>query len=73
MKSNDIRELQTKELAELQQQLRELETKLVKVRLERSAGKLDNPAQVKMLTNDVARVKTVLRAKELTQKVSTKA
>jgi large subunit ribosomal protein L29 len=67
MKRNDITALQTKDSAELQQQLRGLETELVKARLERSAGKLENPAKVKSLSDDIARVKTVIREKQLNQ------
>lgn len=66
MKRNDITALQTKEVTELQQQLTGLETELVKARLERSAGKLQNPAKVRSLSDDIARVKTVIREKQLT-------
>lgn len=70
MKRNDITALQSKEIAELQQQLSELETELVKARLERSAGKLQNPAKVKSLSDDIARVKTVIRDKQLREAVT---
>lgn len=70
MKRNDIRALHDKEQAELNQQLSELETSLVTARMERSAGKLDNPAKVKNLQEDIARVKTVIREKELAAKAA---
>lgn len=70
MKKNDITALHDKELSELHQQLEGLQTELVKARLERSAGKLDNPAKVKNLSDDIARVKTVMRHKELMKAVA---
>ncbi|MDQ5951617.1 MAG: large subunit ribosomal protein [Patescibacteria group bacterium] len=71
MKRNDITALQSKEIAELDQQLTGLQTELVKARLERSAGQLQNPAKVKSLSDDIARVKTVIRQKQLTAAVVT--
>lgn len=65
MKRNDITALHTKEISELQTELRELEKELVKARLERSAGKLASPAKVRSLSDDIARFKTVIREKEL--------
>lgn len=70
MKSNDIRGLHDKSIDELSTQLKTLETELVKGRLERSAGKLANPAKVKSLSHDIARLKTVIREKELAAPVA---
>lgn len=72
MKRNDITGLHDKELTELSTQLQESEKELVKARLERSAGKLANPAKVKSLTHDIARIKTVIREKELAAQVAAK-
>lgn len=71
MKRNDITALQSKEIAELEQQLTSLQTELVKARLERSAGQLQSPAKVKSLSDDIARVKTVMRQKQLAAAVVT--
>lgn len=69
MKRNDITALQEKSITELRQQLSGLEKDLVKARLERSAGKLENPAKVKSFSKDIARVKTVIREKQLSEAV----
>ena len=70
MKRNDITGLHEKDKAELSAQLTELEKELVKARLERSAGKLASPAKVKSLSHDIARIKTVIREKELVAAVA---
>lgn len=49
----------------LQQQVQELETQLQEMRLKLAAGKLDKPSQVKLRSAQLARVKTVLREKQL--------
>lgn len=49
----------------LQQEARELERQLQEMRLKLAAGKLDKPSQVKLRSAQLARVKTVLREKEL--------
>jgi large subunit ribosomal protein L29 len=65
MKRNDIKALATKSLSELNKQLSEVVTELSKARLEKKAGKLSNPRTVSILGDDVARIKTVIREKEL--------
>jgi ribosomal protein L29 len=64
MKRNDISALHEKTVEELQQQLVELRQQLAHTRLERGAGKA-TLSKVRSLADDVARVKTVLREKEL--------
>ena len=66
MKRQAISALHTKPVAELSAQLIELQTKLYKARLQKSAGKSKNPAEVKELADDVARIKTVISAQKLT-------
>lgn len=46
-------------------QIKELEKQLQEMRLKLAAGKLDKPSQVKLRSAQLARVKTVLREKEL--------
>lgn len=65
MKRNEIKTLADKSVVELQTKLNELTTQLAKARLEKKAGKLANPRTVSVLADDIARVKTMLRAKEL--------
>lgn len=68
MKRNDIKALKEKTVAQLEKQLAGLQVELAKVRLEKKAMKLDNTALPKTLADDIARVKTELRRRELLNK-----
>ena len=67
MKRNDIKQLHTKTLEELQAQQTELEQTLAKSRLEKRAGTLEN-TRLSLLADDLARVKTLIsvRSRETT-------
>lgn len=65
MKRNDSKALATKSLDELNKQLMSLVAELAKARLEKKAGRLSNPRQVSVLSDDIARIKTVIREQEL--------
>jgi ribosomal protein L29 len=67
MKQNDVRALHDKTIAELQQQLIELQKERTKARLELSVGKLADVKQTSKIGDDMARVKTVISQKERTQ------
>ena len=69
MKTNDIKALHEKDQAELRKELASLMKDLAGMRLLAKAGKLDSPAKLKNLRKDVARIKTVLREKELKQSI----
>jgi len=62
MKQNDIKELHNKTVAELEKQLSDLSVELAQARLKKAAGKLQN-THIALLSDDVARVKTVLSMK----------
>lgn len=64
MKQNDIRALQEKTVAELQVQADQLSKDLARGRLEKKAGRRQN-THIAMIADDLARVKTVIRKKEL--------
>lgn len=68
MKRNDIKALVEKTIAQLEKQLSQLQNELAKVRLEKKAMKLANLSLPKVLTDDIARVKTELRRRELLTK-----
>jgi len=65
MKRNDIKALKEKTDAQLTKQLSGLEIELAKARLEKKAMKLDNISLPRTLADDIARVKTELRRREL--------
>jgi large subunit ribosomal protein L29 len=62
MKASDIRELRD---AELGDKLEELQKQLFELRSQAVTEKLENSMAIKNIKRDIARVKTVLRAKEL--------
>lgn len=65
MKRNDIKALSEKTRSELQTQLTTLERELATARLKKAVGKLENVASIAILRDDIARVKTIIRAQEL--------
>ncbi len=65
MKSKDIQALHQQSLDQLKTKLNELTDQLAKIRLEKSAGRLENTSSVKNLADDVARIKTVISVKQL--------
>lgn len=62
MKVKEVRELETKDLAE------RLETEIAKynqMKLNHSISPLENPSGIKMTRRNIARMKTILREREL--------
>ena len=62
MKANDIRELSA---AELDNKLRDLKKDLFNLRLQLATNQLDNPIRIADVKKDIARLKTIIREKEL--------
>lgn len=50
---------------DLQQKLESLKTELFNLRFSHATGQLDNPMQIQNVRRDIARVKTVIREREL--------
>lgn len=67
MKRNDIKALHNKTVQELKVQLKDLLVELAQARLKKAAGKLKN-THTALLSDDVARVKTVLSMKKKAEK-----
>ncbi len=65
MKRNDIKALHEKSLDELNKLNQDLLAKLAKLRLEKSARRLENTSSVKNIADDLARVKTLITQKQL--------
>ncbi|HDL89842.1 MAG TPA: 50S ribosomal protein L29 [Thermodesulforhabdus norvegica] len=61
MKASELRQLTEQELHE---KLRELRESLFNLKIQHSAGQLQNTAQLKKTKKDIARVLTVLREKQ---------
>ena len=62
MKPAEIRELGPEELKAKQ---RELQEQLFRLRIQKSTGQLDNPVKIRETRREIARVKTVLREKQV--------
>ena len=62
MKAKELRDLTYEELVKKEKDLRE---ELFNMRFRLATGQLDNPMTIKNLKKDMARVKTVIRQKEL--------
>ena len=64
MKANEIRSLSA---SELDARLGELKKDLFFLRMQHATNHLDNPQKISSVRRDIARVKTVIREKELEQ------
>ncbi len=51
--------------AELAARLDELKTELFNLRFRHAGGQLDNPMRINLVKKDIARVNTVIRARQL--------
>ena len=63
MKINKISEMSS---PDLEKELGELKNELFKLRFSLATNGLDNPMKIKEVKKDIARIKTVLRQRELT-------
>lgn len=70
MKPNKIRELTNEELSARE---RELKTELFNLRFQLATGQLSNPLRIKECKKDIARVKTLMRERELGTGAASKA
>ena len=64
MKANEIRAMS---VADLEKKLVELKKDLFMLRMQHATNHLDNPVKISAVRRDIARVKTVIREKELEQ------
>ena len=65
MKSDDLKKITTKTVAELQTQVKSLQTELVDLRMQRALRKLKNTRLYKTKRQDLARVLTLLKVKQM--------
>ena len=62
MKIQDIRELSAQELED---KVKNLKQELFNLRFQNATNQLDNPSRIVSVKKDIARVKTVLKEKEI--------
>ena len=65
MKNKKLNEMSS---PELEKELSELKSELFKLRFSLATNGLDNPMRIREVRREIARVKTVLRQKELSNK-----
>lgn len=69
MKADEFRKMNDMELKE---KLDELETELSNLQFQKATYQIQNPNQIRMVKRDIARIKTILRERELGIKQSEK-
>lgn len=62
MKAKEVRDLDT---TELQEKVASLKDELFRLRFQAATNNLDNPARIRQVKRDIARIKTVLREREI--------
>jgi large subunit ribosomal protein L29 len=62
MKAKEIRELSSQEL---EQKLNDLKAELFNLRFQLATGQLENPMRIKEVRKTYARIKTILKEREL--------
>ena len=62
MKANEIRKMSSEDL---KNKVNELKNELFNLRFRLATGQLDNPSSIKSVKRDIARVKTIIREREL--------
>lgn len=65
MKATEIREMSAEELTV---KLAELKKDLFNLRLQHATNQLDNPTRIADVKRDIARVNTIIRERELSEK-----
>ena len=62
MKANEIRDLTT---AEIEQKVKSLKEELLNLRFQLATGQLENTARIREVRKAIARMKTVIREREI--------
>ncbi|NLM04226.1 MAG: 50S ribosomal protein L29 [Clostridiales bacterium] len=67
MKANELRKMSD---SELKQQLADSKSELFNLRFQLATGQLENPLRIRNVRKEIARVKTIIRERELNQSKS---
>ncbi len=62
MKANEVRKMNP---SELEEKLNDLKKDLFTLRMQHATNQLDNPVKISLVKRDIARVKTIIREKQL--------
>ena len=64
MKAKEIKEIRGLSVEKLEAKLQDLKKDLFMLRMQHATNQLDNPMQIAAVKKDIARIKTIIRAKE---------
>lgn len=67
MRKRELKELKNKTIKELKELIEKMEEELAKLKVEKEGGKLRNISQLREKRRDLARIKTILREKEINE------
>ena len=62
-----VKEIREKSSSDLEKELVELKSELFKLRFQLATNGLDNPMKIKNTKKDIAKIKTILRERELAE------
>ena len=65
MKAKEIKEVRGQSVEKLEAKLQELKKDLFMLRMQHATNQLDNPLQLATVKKDIARIKTIIREKEI--------
>jgi large subunit ribosomal protein L29 len=65
MKTSELKELMTKTTAELDTDLKDKKSELFNLRFQLATGQLQNTSAIQRCKRDIARVKTIIRQREI--------
>ncbi len=65
MKRNEFKEVREKSVEELNEELKNLKEELFRLRFQHATNQLENPMKLRSVKRDIARLKTILRQREL--------
>ena len=65
MKAKEIKEIRGLSVEDLNKKLNELKKDLFMLRMQHATNRLDNPLQIAAVKKDIARIKTIIREKEI--------
>ena len=65
MKAKEIKEIRGLSVEELDKKLNELKKDLFMLRMQHATNQLDHPLQMAAVKKDIARIKTIIREKEI--------
>ena len=68
MKKNELKEMMARSTAELSTELENKKSELFNLRFQLATGQLQNTASIRECKKDIARVKTIIRQREMSEK-----